>query len=152
MTTLTMGCMGHIVLIVSPIKSKDIFPLPKKHAPKGKGGAVPDRIYPGDGPTSLRECLRMVPLAQLRPLHGAGLPAKRLPDGSQEVSRGKETVADDFADEANMGRSTFRGPTEGRPKIQTARGDTKRLGIRGDVETRRQESLCAPGPMEGAGV
>ena len=26
------------------------------HAPKGKGGVVPDRIYPGDGPPSLWEC------------------------------------------------------------------------------------------------
>ena len=54
--------------------------------------------------------------------------------------------------EANMGRSTFRGPMEGRPEWATARGKTKRLDIRGDVEDRQRESLRAPVPREGAGA
>ena len=65
---------------------------------------------------------------------------------------GKETVANEAAAEANMGRSTFRGPMEGRPEWATARGKTKRLDIRGDVEDRQLESLRAPGPREGAGA
>ena len=50
------------------------------------------------------------------------------------------------------GRSTFCGPTEVHPKSATARGETKRLDFRGDVEARRRESLRTPGPTEGAGV
>ena len=68
-----------------------------------KEGAVPDRLYTGDGPPSLRGCLRLGPLAQLGTLHGPGLPAKRLHDGTQEVLRGKEAVADEAADEADTG-------------------------------------------------
>ena len=51
------------------------------------------------------------------------MPTKNLPDGAQEVFRGKEAVADEAADEANTGRQTFRGPTEGRPKNATAHSE-----------------------------
>ena len=63
------------------------------HAPKGKEGAVPDRLYPGNGPPSLQECLCPGPAAQLRPLHVTGLTAKRLPDGAQAVPMGQEEVS-----------------------------------------------------------
>ena len=117
-----------------------------------KVGADPDGLHSGDGSLSLWECLRPGTSAQLGPLHGTGLLAKHLPDGAKEVSRREETVDDGAADESNKGRSTFRGPTEGRPESATTRGKTKRLDIRGDVEARRRESLCAPGTTEGAGV
>ena len=94
----------------------------------------PDRLYPGDGPSSLWECLRPGPSAQLAQLHGPGLPDKLLPDGTQEVLRGKEAVADEAANGANMGGQNFRGPTEGRPKSATARGKTERMDIGGDME------------------
>ena len=84
--------------------------------------------------------------------YGPGLPAKRLPYGAQYVSRGEETVAGEAAIKAKTGRSPFRSPTEGRPKSTTARGETKRLDFRGDVEARRRESLRTLGPTEGAGV
>ena len=51
-----------------------------------------------------------------------------------------------------VGTVDARGPTEGRPQNATARGETKRLDIRGDVEAYRRESLCTPVPTEGAGV
>ena len=76
------------------------------------------------------------PLAQLVPIHGPGLPAKRLPDIVQEVFRGKEAVADEAYNEANTGRKTVSSPTEGRPKSATTRGKTKNLDIRGDVKAR----------------
>ena len=63
-----------------------------ENAMEGKVGVVLDRLYPGDGPSSLRECLYPGSLAQLISLHGSGLPAKRLPDGTKEVLRGKESV------------------------------------------------------------
>ena len=94
-----------------------------------KGGAVTDGLHPGDRTLSLQECLSLGTLAQLGPLHGPRLTAKCLPDVAQEVFRGKEEVANEATDEANMGRQTFHGPTEGRPKSATARGKTKRLDI-----------------------
>ena len=103
-------------------------------ASERKGGAVPDGLHPGDGPPSLREFRCPGPLAQLVPLYGPGLPAKHLPDGAQEVSRGEEMVAGEAAGETNTGRSIFCGPTKGRPESVTARGETKRLDFRGDVE------------------
>ena len=54
--------------------------------------------------------------------------------------------------ETNKYRSTFRGPTEVRPKGATVRGETKRLDLRGDVETRQRESLRTPGPTVRAGI
>ena len=101
-----------------------------------KGGAVPDGFHPGDELPSLRECLPPGPSAQLGPLHDPEFPVKHLTDGKQEVYRGEKTVIDEAADEANTGRSTFCGPTEGHPKSATARGETKHLDIRGDVEAR----------------
>ena len=53
------------------------------------------------------------------------------------ISRGEEMVAGEADVKANTVRSTFRGPTEGRPKSATVQGETKRLDFRGDVETRR---------------
>ena len=77
---------------------------------------------------------------------------KRLPDGAQEISGREETVAVEAARETNTDRSTFRGPTEGRSKSATARGKTKRLDLRGDVETRRRESLRTPVPTVQTGI
>ena len=113
------------------------------HATEGKGSAVPDKLYPGDGPPSLWECLRSGPLAQLGPLHGPGLPVKRLPDGTQEIPRGAEEVATEVADETNTVGRSICGPTEGRPESEGARGETERVDIGGDVETCRRESLRA---------
>ena len=48
---------------------------------KGKGGAVPDGLHPGDGPPAPQECRRPGPSAQLGPLHGPGVYTKRTPDG-----------------------------------------------------------------------
>ena len=56
------------------------------------------------------------------------------------------------AGETNAGRPNFRGPTEGRPKGATARGETKRLDLREDVETHQQESLRTPGTTVRAGI
>ena len=98
------------------------------HAPKGKGGAVPDRIYPGDRPPSLRECLCPGPLARLRPLHGAGLPAKHLPDGTQVVHREIEEVSSEAADRANAGGRRINVHTEGRPESEGERSETEQMG------------------------
>ena len=120
------------------------------NAKEWKGGTVPDRLYPGDGPPSLQECLCLRPLAQLGPLHGPGLPDKRLPDRTKAVLRGKEAVASEAANKADMGGQTVCGPTGGRPESATARGKTERVDIGGDVEACRQESLRVPGPTERA--
>ena len=61
-------------------------------------------------------------------------------------------MADEAANEANTGRQTFCGPMEGRPESATARGETERLDIEGDVEACRQEILRAPGPTEKVGA
>ena len=122
------------------------------NATEGKGGAVPDRLYTGDGPSSLQECLCPGPSAQLGTLHGPGFPAKRLPDRTQEVLRGKEAVADETANKTYTGGQNFRGPTEGRPESATARGKTERVDIGGDVEACRRESLHALGSKERAGA
>ena len=119
---------------------------------EGKGGTVPDSLYPVERPLSLRECLRPVPSAKLGPLHGPGLPSKHLPDGTHEVLKGKEAVAGEAANEADMGGQTFRGPTGGCTKIATASGEKKHVDIGGDVEACQRESLRASGPMERAGT
>ena len=95
------------------------------NATEGKGGEVLDRLYPGDGPLSLWECLCLGPSAQLGTLHGPGLPAKRLLDGTQAILRGKKLVAGEAADEADTGRQTFCGPTGGHTENLTARGETE---------------------------
>ena len=121
-------------------------------ASERKGGVVPDRLHPGDRPTSLQECCRPGPSAQLGPLNGPGLPSERPPDRAQYIPGREETVASEAAGENNAGRPTFRGPTEGRPKGATARGETKHLYLIEDVETHRQESLCMTGPTVRAGI
>ena len=63
----------------------------------------------------------------------------------------EETVAGEAAGGTNADRPTFRRSTESRTEGATARGKTKRLDIRDDVETHRQESLCTPGPTIRAG-
>ena len=105
-----------------------------------------------DGPPSLRECLRPGPSAQLRPLHGSGLPANRLPDKTQEIPQRKEAVAAKAADETNTDEQNFCRPTEGRPEIATASDETERVDIEGDVEACQRESLRAPGPKERTGA
>ena len=61
-------------------------------------------------------------------------------------------MAEEAADETDTGGQNFRGSTEGRPESATARGETERVDIGGDVEACRQESLRAPGPKERAGA
>ena len=117
-----------------------------------KIGAVPDGLHPGDGPPSLQECCCPGPLAQLGPLHGPRLPAERPPDGAQEIPGREETVAGEASGETNTDRPTVRGSTEDCTKGATARGETKRLDLGGDVETHRRESLHMPGPTIRAGV
>ena len=78
--------------------------------------------------------------------------AKRLPDGTQEVLREKEAVADEAADEADTGGQHFCGPTEGRPKSANPRGKTERVDIGGDMKACQGESIRAPGPKERAGA
>ena len=118
------------------------------NATEGKGGAVPDRLYPGDGPPSLWGCLCPGPLAQLGPLHGTGLPDKRLPGGTQEIPRGEEAVAAEAANKTDRDGQNFCSPTEGRPEIATAGGETECVDIGGDVEACRRESLGTPRPKE----
>ena len=108
------------------------------NAPKGKGGAVPDRLHPGDGPLSLRECLLLGPSAQLGPLYGAGLPANCLPDGTQVVPKGEQEVTSEASEGANEGGQRIRSPTEGRPESEGVRGETEQVDLGGDVETCRR--------------
>ena len=114
--------------------------------PKGKGGAVPDGLHPGDGPPSFQGRRSPGPLAQLGPLHGPGLSAEHPPDGAQEIPGREETVASEAAEGTNEDGSTFRSSTESRTEGATAQGKTKRLDLGVDVETHRKESLCTPGP------
>ena len=80
------------------------------------------------------------------------MPAEHPPDGSQAVPGREETVAGEAASENNMGRPTFRDPTEGRPEGATTRGVTKRLDLREDVKTHWRESFRTPGPTVRAGI
>ena len=104
------------------------------NAQEGKGGAVPDGSHPGDGPLSLQECHRLGPSAQLGPLHGPGLSAKRTPDGDEALPGRAETVAGEATSKTNEDGRTLRGSTESRTESETAGGETKRLDIGGDVE------------------
>ena len=122
------------------------------HSTEGKEGAVLDRLYPENGPPSLQECIRSVPSAQLGPLHGPGMPAKRLPDGTQEIPRGAKAVAAEAADETNTGGRSICSPMEGHPESATLSGETERVDIGGDVKTCQRESLRMPGPGERAGA
>ena len=139
------GALSPTTAPLVPVREDVVYAL------KRKGGAVADRLYPGDGPLSLLECLRQGPSAQLRPLHGVWLPAKILPDRAKAVPRGPEN----FTIEATTGSDeigwSIRGSTEGRPKSEGDRGKKKRLDLYGDVETCRQESLRAPGSSERTG-
>ena len=104
-------------------------------APKGEGGEVPDGLHPGDAQPSLQERRRPGPSAQLGPLHGPGLSAKRPPDGTQAILGREEAVAGEAAAGTNTDVPTFCGSKEIRTKSATARGETKRLDLGVDVET-----------------
>ena len=56
------------------------------------------------------------------------------------------------AEGTNRDGSTFHGSTESRTKDATARGETKRLDFRVDVETHQRESLRTTGPAIRAGL
>ena len=99
-----------------------------------RGGVVLDRLYPGNGPPSLWKYLRPGPLEKLGPLHGPGLPAKRLPEKTQAASRGRQAVAGEAVNEDDTGGQTFHGPMGGRSEGATVRGYTERLDFGGDVE------------------
>ena len=71
------------------------------NAQEGKVGAVLDGLHPGDGPPSLQECHRPGPSAQLGPLHGPGLSAKRTPDGDEAIPGRAETVAGEATSKTN---------------------------------------------------
>ena len=58
--------------------------------PKGKEGAVPDRLHPGDGPPSLQERRSPGPSAQLGPLHVPGLYIKRPPTEHKRYLGGRK--------------------------------------------------------------
>ena len=122
------------------------------HALTWKGGAVPDRLYPGDEPPSHREFLCPGPSAQLRPMHCAGLTAKRFPDKAQEVPRGTKEFSSEAGKGAYEGGRCIRRPTVGSLKIEAKRGETEHVDLIGDVETRQRESLRVPGPGERAGI
>ena len=116
------------------------------HAKEGTGGAVPDGLHPRDGTPSLQECHRPVPPAQLGPLHGPGLPAKRTPVGDKAIPGGAKAVVCEATDKTIMDGRTLCGSTESRTEAETARGETKCLDLGGDVEAHQRESLHVPGP------
>ena len=51
----------------------------------GEGGAIIDGLHPGNGPPSLQENVRPGPQAQLRSVHGLGLPPQQHPEGTHKV-------------------------------------------------------------------
>ena len=71
------------------------------NAQEGEGVAVPDGLYPEDGPPSLQECHRPGPSAQLGPLHGPGLSAERTPDGDEAIPGRTEMVAGEATSKTN---------------------------------------------------
>ena len=101
---------------------------------------------------SLQERRSLGPSAQLGPLHGPGLSAKRPPDGAQEILGREEAVAGEATAGTNTDGSTFRVSTESRTEGATVRGNTKRLDLRVNVETHRRESLRTPVPTIRAGL
>ena len=50
-----------------------------EHDLGGEGGEVPNGLHSGDILPSLLECVRPGPQAELRPLHGYGMPPQRPP-------------------------------------------------------------------------
>ena len=48
-------------------------------------GAVPDDLYPGDGPPSLQERFCLGPQAQLISVHDLGVPPQCHPEGTQSL-------------------------------------------------------------------
>ena len=55
------------------------------HGPVGEVGAVLDGLYPGNRLPSLQEHVRLGTQAQLRSLHGLGVPPQRHPEGTHQV-------------------------------------------------------------------
>ena len=122
-----------------------------EHAPKGKGGAVPDILHPGDGPPSLGN------VSVWDPRHNSDhymvlgcLPSASLTNHKQYLG-GPEEVAIEASNGANERGRCICGPTEGRPKSEGERGEIKLVDLDRDVETRRRESLRAPGSGERTG-
>ena len=60
-----------------------------EYYPGGEGGEVPDGLHPRDGSLYHLVCVRPVPQAKLRPLHGSGLLQQLLPERTLKIPRGE---------------------------------------------------------------
>ena len=82
-----------------------------EHDPGGEGGAVPDGIHSGERLPSLWKCLRRGTQAQLRPLHGSGLPTYPPPEVAHQVPWGVQAPPSLPTNRPNEGGQNLRGPT-----------------------------------------
>ena len=107
-----------------------------EHDMGGEGGEIPNGLYSGDGSPYLLECFRPGPQAQLRPIHGSGMPPQHPPpEGTCQIPWGAQVAPPPTTDRPDKGGQNICGPTKGRPEAPGMRCEEKRVDIGGHVET-----------------
>ena len=96
--------------------------------------------------TSVQECRCPGPPAQHGPLHGPWVFTGCTPGDDAAISGGTEAMAGAATVGAIADGHTLCGSKESRTETSTARSDTKRLDLGGDVADCRQESRHALRP------
>ena len=103
----------------------------------GEGDEVPDRQYSGLRLSDISERGRTGPTTQLQPLHGYGVSAQRLPEGSPILPWAQDTPPSFSAwtSDDDTGKQYFRGFWVRRTKAgQTGRA-SQLVDLRVNVET-----------------
>ena len=105
-----------------------------------EGVEVPDGINFGVQPPDFQERGRPGPKAKLRPLHGYGVPARRLPKGALALSRAKYAAPalSDQTSDKDAGGQYLRQVATCRVEARRTDGTPELVDLRGDVETHQQ--------------
>ena len=109
----------------------------------GEGGEVPDGLYSGVQSPDLSEYCRTGPEAQLRPLHGHGVPARHLPEGTltPHFSKDRLTTSTTRISDEDVGGQDLHQVASRRAETGKTGGAPQIVHFIRDVETRQQESL-----------
>ena len=104
---------------------------------------VPDGLHPRDRLSSLLERVCLGATAQHRSIYGAGLPLQLPQEGTHKIPHGAQANYPPTTVRPQAGGQDLCGPTEGRAKTACKGEEEEQVDIGGNVETCRQESLCA---------
>ena len=109
----------------------------------GEVGVVPNGLYSGVRFLDIPERGRPVPMTQIRPLHVTGVSARHLSEVERTLRQAPDappSLSTRTSDEDAGGQDFCRVEARRTEAGQTG-GASQRVDFRGDVETRRRDSL-----------